>query len=128
MSGKLVGEIFRCAPADLTAAERLVLLCLAEYAPDRDRTARIPAAMIAERCCLKLGTVRNALATLAARCLVVPLHKASKGHSQDYRLTPLSEHHRASTKSPTLELYVNPTDPEASPHSDAKPSLSVIPQ
>jgi hypothetical protein len=128
MSGKIVGEVFRCAPADLTQAERLVLLCLADKIIEvsGDRVAKTTAAVIADECGLTNGTVRNALSSLARRALIVPLHKASRGHAQDYRLTPLSEHHRAAKRHPTMTLLVANPHPKASPHNDAKPALSVI--
>jgi len=131
MSGKIVGEVFRCAPADLTPAERLVLLSLADKVfggGAGDRTARTSTAVVADECGLSIGSVRNALSSLARRSLVVPLHKASKGHSQDYRLTELSEHHRASKRHPTVTLIARSDNPEASSHDDAKAALSVIPQ
>lgn len=128
MSGRLVGEIFRCAPADLKPAERLVLLCLAENARDSDRVAKLKSDQIAELCCLGVGTVRNALSELAARCLIVPLHYAQKGRIQNYRLTPLSEHHRASQRHPRVTLNDAQPTLSASLTSDTEPDLSVTTQ
>lgn len=100
MSGKLVGEAGRYAPADLTVAERFVLIALAESARDGDRTSRTNARAIAEFTGLAPGTVKNALSELKTRCLIVPLGIARRGHAQDYRLTQLHAHHRASTNKP----------------------------
>lgn len=97
MSGKLVGDVLRFAPADLTVAERFVLVALAESARDSDRTSRTNARAIAEGTGLASGTVKNALSELKARALIVPLGIARRGHAQDYRLTQLHAHHRAST-------------------------------
>lgn len=99
MSGRLVGEVLDYAPTDLTPAERLVLICLAEAARDKDRTARqgTSAAAVANRTCLTIGTVKNALSSLAQRAIIQPQHKARRGLAQDYKLTELSEYHRFTT-------------------------------
>jgi hypothetical protein len=102
MSGRLVGEVLRCAPESLTTAELVVLMILAEGARDKDRTARYSSKTIAWLSRLSEGTVRNALSSLAHRALIQPLHRTSKGHSQDYRLTPLSEHHRGTARHPPM--------------------------
>lgn len=96
MSGKLVGEVFKCAPLDLTPAELLVLVRLAEVAPERTRIARfITAETIADQTHLSYGTVRNTLSQLARRALIARQHDhARAGKAQDYRLTELTEHHR----------------------------------
>lgn len=97
MSGRLVGDVLRYAPADLTVAERFVLVCLAESARDRDRVSRTNARAITEATGLKLGTVKNALCELAARALIQPQGIARRGHAQDYRIAHLHAHHRAAT-------------------------------
>lgn len=97
MSGKLVGDVLRYAPADLTVAQRFVLVPLAESARDGDRTSRTNARAIAEGTGLKLGTVKNALSELATRALIQPQGIARRGHAQDYRLAQLHAHHRAAT-------------------------------
>lgn len=102
MSGRLVGEVYRCAPESLTQAELTVLAVLAEGARDRDRTARYSTKTIAWLSRLSEGTVRNALSSLAHRALIQPQHKTSKGHAQNYRITPLSEHHRNPTRHPGM--------------------------
>jgi hypothetical protein len=130
MSGRLVGEMFRCAPADLTPAERLVLLALANLARDSDRTARqgSDANSLAYMTCLGVGTVRNALSSLTNRAIIQPLHKARKGLSQDYRITPLSEHHRASKGHSTVTQNGHANGHTVSLHDDAIDLQSVIPR
>lgn len=125
MSGRLVGEVFACAPADLTPAERLVLLALGCLARDHDRTARkgSDAAHLADMTCLGVGTVRNALSSLAGRALIQPMHKARRGLAQDYRLTPLGVHHRATKRHPSMTLE----DELASLPDDATTPESVTP-
>lgn len=100
MSGKLVGEVLECAPADLTPAEMLVLIALAESARDTDRLARYhtSAARIADRTRLSPGTVRNALSQLARRGMIARQKEAvTKGVVQTYKLAELAEHHRIVT-------------------------------
>lgn len=97
MSGKLVGDVLRYAPADLTVAERFVLVALAESARDADRTSRTNVRAIAEGTGLAQGTVKNALSELRARLLIVPQGIAHRGHAQDYRLAQLHAYHRATT-------------------------------
>lgn len=99
MSGRLVGEVFKCAPTDLTPSEMLVLVALAEQARDRDRIARFStAATIAEHTHLAYGTVRNVLSGLAARGLITRIGgRAHIGKAQDYLISELSENHRIAT-------------------------------
>lgn len=94
-----MSEVLDYAPVDLTPAERLVLVCLAELARDKDRTARqgTSSAAISNRTCLTIGTVKNALSSLARRAIIQPQHKARRGLAQDYKLTQLSEYHRFTT-------------------------------
>jgi len=103
VSGKLVGDVLRYAPADLTVAERFVLVALAESAHDNDRTSRTNVAAISTGTGLAVGTIRNALSQLASRVLIVRCGVARRGHAQDYRLTQLHAHHRASTNRPPAE-------------------------
>ncbi len=99
MSGRLVGEVLRCAPEDLTRAELDTLIALAEDARDKDRTARRRSVEeIAWLIRMSPGTVRNALSSLARRALIQPQHKARAGRIQHYRITPLSERHRQSSR------------------------------
>ena len=136
MSGRLVGEVLRCAPADLTLAERMVLVCLAENARDADRLARLSAKVIADRGGLSTQTVWNALSSLTRRAIIQPQHKASRGHSQDYRITPLSEHHRASKVTKLRDRKASlrkdairmQFDGNASPDDEAFGSESLPPQ
>ena len=100
MSGRLVREVLDYAPEDLPRLELLVLLSLAESAQERDRTARYHTSTVelARRVRSTPGTVRNALGTLRGRGLVQPIHdKVKPGLAQEYRLTPLGEHHRHAT-------------------------------
>ena len=102
MSGRLVGEILDHAPVDLTLLERFVLVALAESARDNDRIARFEASCeaIADRLQVNPGSVRNALASLRRRALIVPLHeKPRRGLSQEYRLVKLTKEHRSAVMS-----------------------------
>lgn len=96
MSGRIVGEVFDNAPADLRPAERLVFLALAEDARDDDRLAKYSdVSTLVRRTCLAPGTVRNALAELARRCLIKPTTgRAHIGRHQVWHLTHLEPHHR----------------------------------
>lgn len=96
MSGKLVGDALRCAPDDLTVAERFVLVALAESARDNTRVTKTNARAISAGTGLALGTVKNALSELARRALIQPQGIARRGHAQDYRIAALQAHHRAS--------------------------------
>lgn len=101
MSGRLVGEVLDYAPADLTPAETLVLVALAEAAKDRDRTARFQCSVdvLATRTRLSSGTVRNALSHLTRRGLIRPLIKGVSrgGRHQEYELARLETRHRFAT-------------------------------
>lgn len=99
MSGRIVGEILDHAPDDLTPAEMLVLIALADDARDRDRTARFHSsvASIAHRTRIKPGTVRNALSRLTARGLIRTRHKAKPGLHQEYVIANLNQAHRFAT-------------------------------
>ncbi|HET6874662.1 MAG TPA: helix-turn-helix domain-containing protein [Acidimicrobiales bacterium] len=111
MSGPIIGEVFRYAPADLTDSERLVLLALAEDARS-DRVARYSSVeRLAQYTGKSPGTVRNALSALAARALIqrVGAAKAHRGRIQHYRLAQLAAHHQAA-------LHVVPDlDPKSHP-------------
>lgn len=103
MSGQIVKEVLENAPEDLTAAQMLVLLSLAEDARERGphaRQARYESSVDAlmRRTRLKAGTVRNALAELVRRGLLIPLNgRARPGIVQHYRLPEYHEHHRRTT-------------------------------
>lgn len=97
MSGRIVGEVLDNAPDDLTNAELLVLISIAEDARDRDRLARFSdVESLVRRTRLKPGTIRNALAALSRRALIVPTRdRVNRGtHHQEYRVTRLDESHR----------------------------------
>lgn len=98
MSGRIVGEVLDHAPHDLTTAELLVLIAVAEDARDRDRHARYSdLATIVYRTRLAPGTVKNALSNLTKRALLKPANgPAYKGRHQEYRVTELYPHHRES--------------------------------
>jgi hypothetical protein len=95
VSGRLVGEVLKYAPYDLTPTELLVLIALAESAHDRDRIARYHAS--AEHLANLIrspspASIRNVLARLTARALIVPLiEKCHRGVAQQYEITHMSE-------------------------------------
>lgn len=98
MSGRIVGDVFDHAPEDLKPAELLVLLALAEDARDRDRRAAYSdVATLRRRTRLAPGTIRNALSTLTARCLIEPTYDVVHrgGQHQEYVVAKLNGHHRS---------------------------------
>lgn len=100
MSGRLVGEVLRYAPLDLTLLDRFVLVALAERAHDKDRTARhrADAGNIATALASTEPSVRNALGRLRKRGLIVPLiEKCHRGTAQHYYLPPMHEGTRKAT-------------------------------
>lgn len=100
MSGRIVGEVLNNAPDDLTNAELLVLIAIAEDARERDRLAKFSdVESLVRRTRLKPGTIRNALAALARRALIVPTRdRVNRGtHHQEYRVAQLDESHRDAT-------------------------------
>lgn len=103
MSGAIVKEVLEHAPEDLTAAQMLVFVSLAEDAREKGtyaRQARYESSVddLMRRTRLKAGTVRNALAELVRRGLLVPLNgRARPGIVQHYRIPVLYEHHRRTT-------------------------------
>lgn len=97
MSGRLVGEVLRYAPADLRPLDLLVLVSLAESAHDRDRTARrdSSADAIAYRVRSTPGYVRQCLIRLKQRGIIRPEHdRTYRGRAQNWILTDLSDYHR----------------------------------
>ena len=100
MSGRIVGEVLEYAPCDLTGAQLLVLVSVAEDARDRDRLARYSdLESIVRRTRLKPGTARNALSILVRRGLLIPTKgRVQRGRDhQEYQLPKLDEHHRDTT-------------------------------
>lgn len=99
MSGRIVQEVLKYAPEDLTKQQLLVFVALAESARERDRTARfhVTVAELAHKTRSTPGTVKNALGELSRRGLIKPLHQARAGLAQNYRLHELQEHHRRAT-------------------------------
>lgn len=120
MSGRLVGEVLDHAPADLRPAERLVLVALADVAHSRDRTARYRCSIlaIADRCCLGVGTVRNALAELVRRGLVKPTLVVARGRHQEYQLAHLGPAHRGAILRLVSPHDDTSTPPNVSLHGD----------
>lgn len=93
MSGRMVREALDNAPCDLTHLDLLVLIALAETAPDRDRTARHGATVeqLADKVRSTPGSVKNALSRLRNRGLIVPLYeKPRKGLAQNYRIPTMT--------------------------------------
>lgn len=100
MSGRIVGEVLENAPQDLRPAELLVLVSIAEDARDRDRLAKYSdVSSIVRRTRVAPGTVRNALAELTRRGLVIAqrsnVHRG--GAHQEYVVARLDPHHREAT-------------------------------
>lgn len=121
MSGRLVGEVLRHAPADLTQLDLLVLVALAEAASDRDRIARhhVGTDDLADKCRSTPGAVKNAMHRLVhQRGLVVPLFaKPRRGLAQNYRIVGMTEAtRRAVTKGSPTSDPARP--PNGSPASD----------
>jgi len=72
MAYELVEEVFSNAP-DMTAAERLILLAIAERSRVGERAATIDGAEMLRRCCLDERGLRHALSRLAERGFEVRL-------------------------------------------------------
>jgi DNA-binding transcriptional ArsR family regulator len=92
-----VGEVLDNAPEDLTPAELLVFISVAEDARDKDRLAQYSdVEHIAHRTRLKPGTIRNALSTLTNAGLLIPtLERVYRGGKhQEYKVPKLHPHHR----------------------------------
>ena len=108
MSGRLVGMVFENAPRDLTTAERMVLLSLAESARDRTRVASYDSSVeaLARRTRVAPGTVKNVLSALVRYGLIQRVNgRAHEGLVQHYAITELHEHHRdvETKKKPTTK-------------------------
>lgn len=121
MSGRIVGEVMHHAPEDLPQLDYQVLLCLAEDAHDKDRTARkeCSAEMIAYkvRPPSTAASVRQALKRLKDRALIRPVHaKPSRGHQQNWIIAKLSSYHREGARIIPLKRDFqksrNPPDPD----------------
>jgi hypothetical protein len=99
VSGRIVGEVMHHAPEDLPRLDYLVLLCLAEDAHDKDRTARKECS--AELIAYKVrppstqASVRQALKRLKDRGLIRPVHRVvGPGKQQNWIVAKLSSYHR----------------------------------
>lgn len=97
MSGRIVGEILHHAPADLPRLDFIVLVCLAEDAHDKDRTARNECSdsVLAYKARSTPASVRQALKRLKDRALIRPVHtRVYRGQQQNWTITKLSSYHR----------------------------------
>jgi DNA-binding MarR family transcriptional regulator len=104
VSGRIVGEVLKHAPEDLTTAQLLVLVALGEDAREKDRLARYSSlANLHTKTRLAPGSIKNILKQLTDRGLIRPLHRAQIGTVQHYRVTELQEHHRRTTASGATE-------------------------
>lgn len=113
MSGRLVREVLDHAPVDLTHLELLVLVALAEAAPEKDRTARHGATVeqLADKVRSTPGSVKNTLSRLRTRGLIVPLYaKPRKGLAQNYRIPTMTPG--------TRRAVLNGTPPDDPMHDD----------
>lgn len=101
MSGRIVGEVLKYAPADLTPLQKLVLVALAESAREDDRTARYGTSCdaLADVCNSTPGAMKQTLYTLRHRGLIVGLNKPRRGLTQHYRLTPMNDDTRRAVHS-----------------------------
>lgn len=93
----MVGEVLRNAPDDLTQAEMLVLVSLAESARDATRIAAYDSSVaeLAERTRLAAATVKSVLHQLKRYGLIAPLNgTAHRGKVQHYHVIKLEDHHR----------------------------------
>jgi hypothetical protein len=92
-----VGEVLHHAPDDLPKLDFVVLICLAEDAHDKDRTARNECsdAILAYKARSTPASVRQALKRLKDRALIRPVHaKVHRGLQQNWVITKLSDYHR----------------------------------
>lgn len=99
MSGRIVGEVMHHAPDDLPRLDYLVLLCLAEDAHDKDRTARNECSDVILAYKVRPpstpASVRQALKRLKDRALIRPVHsRVFTGKQQNWVITKLSSYHR----------------------------------
>lgn len=131
MSGRLVKDVLRYAPSDLTDKELLVLIALAEDARERDRIARfITVEDLVERTRSTAGHVRNILSELTSRLLIFPtLNHANKGRRQVYRIAFLTEEHRYATTRPQCKKIRNRQQsspaPNGATNEDTTPGTST---
>ena len=97
MSGRIVGEVLHHAPDDLPTLDFKVLICLAEDAHDKDRTAANECSdtILAYKARSTPGSVRQALKRLKERGLIRPVHaRVYRGQQQNWVITKLSSYHR----------------------------------
>lgn len=130
MSGRMVGEVLKHAPDDLTQLELLVLVALAEAAAEKDRTARydVGSDHLAFKVRSTPGTVKNAIRSLKDRGLIVPLfEKPRRGLAQNYRIPKMTDATRRAVLRGSLPDAPMPTtkgappsDPEPGPNGPAK--------
>lgn len=114
MSIKLIRDVLAYAPADLTTAERLVLLTLAEDARD-DRLSRYASrTRLIAATGLSGSSVKRALRGLEDAALIFRRGGAYRGHVQEYVIAELAAHHQATT------VHPQPADPDPQP-ADIQP-------
>jgi DNA-binding MarR family transcriptional regulator len=95
VSGRIVREVLDYAPEDLTPAEMLVFVALAEVARDRSRQVCEPAERIAARARVTVGSVNKATSQLVRRGLLVRgVEHARIGLTQRYTIVELRPEHR----------------------------------
>ncbi len=100
MSGRIVGEVLDYAPIDLRPAEFLVLIAVGEDARDTDRVSKFSdVENLTRRTRLKAGTVRNALAELVGRGLIIPTYQRARiGLHQEYTVARLTNARHATIR------------------------------
>jgi hypothetical protein len=119
VSGRIVGEVLHHAPDDLPPLDFRVLICLAEDAHDKDRTAanECSAEILAYKARSTPASVRQALKRLKDRALIRPVHsKVHRGQQQNWVITKLSSYHREGARIIQLkrdpQQSRNPGDPD----------------
>lgn len=87
MAYKLVKEVLDHAP-DMTPAERLVLVCIAEECRGTNRTREIRSEVLQRRTCLGARGLREACARLESRGIKVRLRLSIDKHGQPVYAVP----------------------------------------
>jgi len=111
MSGRLVGEVLKYAPADLHARELLVLVALAEAARDDTRRATYDTSceQIADRTRIPPSSVKSALFELRQRALIIGIHaKPRRGLAQEYDIAKMTP----ATRKAVIRINANGHHPE----------------
>lgn len=115
-------EMLDCAPAELTPAERLLLVAIAEKADEQSRMSWPGMDTLTRRTGLCDRRVRQVLADLAARGYEVRVQRgvdkhgkpvfATKGHRTEYRV-PTFRQRRTHTSALKEDAHVRLSDPKA---------------